>query len=176
MSNYVNVAETIVSAVLLKSETKHYDVKLTFNGKNYYIIPVTTHAGEKSITHYDFSRLPDLTDEQSEQLMAKIAEVIDDFSLEKSKHIRDNKDEINHFYEGLKFFDDALKESKNIPTDEEFEECRENLAMSVRQDIAKAVPDKDFDKFRYFFLLDNPTFEEMASVLRDLLEYKQLNK
>jgi hypothetical protein len=72
MSNYINVAETIVSAVLLKSETKHYDVKLTFNGKNYYIVPVTVHTGEKSITHYDFSKLPDLTDEQSEQLMEKL--------------------------------------------------------------------------------------------------------
>lgn len=176
MSNYVNVANAVVTAVLLKSETKHYDVKLTFNGKSYHIVPVTVHTGEKSITHYDFRKLPDLTDEQSEQLMEKVAEVIDDFSLEKSKHIRDDQKEIDHFYKSLKFFDDALKESKNIPTDEQFEECRANLAMSVRQDIATAVPDKDFNKFRYFFLLDEPTFAEMASVLRDLLEYKQLKK
>jgi hypothetical protein len=175
MSNYVNVAETIISAVLLKSETKHYDVKLTFDGKTYHIIPVTSQTGEKSTNHFDFGKLPDLTDEQSEQLMEKITEVIDDFSLEKSKHIRDDQKEIDHFYKGLKFFDDALKESKNIPTDEEFEECRENLAMSVRMDIAKSVPDKDFDKFRYFFLLDEPTFAEMASVLEELSNY-QLNK
>jgi hypothetical protein len=175
MTNYINVADTIVSAVLLKSETKHYDVKLSFNGKIYHIVPVTVHTGEKSDTHYDFSKLPNLTDEQSEQLMEKITEVIDDFSLEKSKHIRDDQKEIDHFYKGLKFFDDALKESKNIPTDEQFEECRENLAMSVRMDIAKSVPDKDFDKFRYFFLLDEPTFAEMASVLEELSNY-QLNK
>jgi hypothetical protein len=175
MSNYVNVAETIISAVLLKSETKHYDVKLTFNGKNYYIVPVTTHTGEKSTNHFDFSKLPDLTDEQTEQLMAKIAEVIDDFSLEKSKHIRDDQKEIDHFYEGLKFFDDALKESKNVPTDEEFEEYRVKFAMAVRQNISASVPDKDFDKFRYFFLLDEPTFAEMASVLEELSNY-QLNK
>ena len=175
MTNYINVANAVVTAVLLKSETKHYEVKLTFGGKNYYIVPVTTHTGQKSTTHYDFSKLPDLTDEQTEQLMEKVAEVIDDFSLEKSKHIRDKKDEIDHFYEGLKFFDDALKESKNVPTDEQFEECRANLAMSVRQDIATAVPDKDFDKFRYFFLLDEPTFAEMASVLEELSNY-QLNK
>ena len=163
MSNYVNVAETIISAVLLKSDTKHYDVKLTFDGKTYHIIPVTSQTGEKSTNHFDFGKLPDLTDEQSEQLMEKVAEVIDDFSLEKSKHIRDNKDEIDNFYKGLRFFDNTLEEAKNIPSPTKTELKETTLRM-----ILEKVDASELELFKWYLKLKEPTLSDISMAIEQL--------
>jgi ribosomal protein S13 len=174
-SNYFN-AESVVKAVLLKAETKKFDVKINLNGKT-YLAGVTTRNGEELADSYDFSRLPkDLSDEQIEEITDKISETFDDFSMDKSKHIRDDQKEIDHFYKGLKFFDDTIKEYRQLSTNEHIEACKANLAKSIRDDIVNTVSDEDFGKFRYFFLKDVPTFEDMKDTVNQLIEYKQLKK
>lgn len=167
-SNYLS-ASTIVEAILLKEDCRKFDVKINLNGTT-YLAGVTTRNGEELADSYDFSRLPkDLSDEQIEEISDIISETLDDFSMDKSKHIRDDEEEIKHFYKGLKFFDDALEGAKNVPSPTESELKETTLRLVLRK-----VESKDLELFRWYLSLKEPTLSDISMVLEQLNDYHKL--
>lgn len=167
-SNYLS-ASTIVKSVLLKAETKTFDVKIRIKGET-YLVGVTTKSSDELIENFDFSHLPnDLTDEQIEEITDKISETLNDFSMDKSKHIRDDQKEIDHFYKGLKVFDNTLEEPKNVPSPTESELKETTLRLVLRK-----VESKDLELFRWYLSLKEPTLSEISMVLEQLNDYHKL--
>jgi ribosomal protein S13 len=161
-SNYLS-ASTIVEAILLKEDCRKFDVKINLNGTT-YLAGVTTRNGEELADSYDFSRLPkDLSDEQIEEITDKISETLDDFSMEKSKHIRDNKDEIDNFYKGLRFFDNTLEEAKNIPSPTKTELKETTLRM-----ILEKVDASELELFKWYLKLKEPTLSDISMAIEQL--------
>lgn len=166
-SNYYFNAESIVKAVLLKSETKTFDVTIRINGKTYHV-PTTYNVVDDAI-NLNFAELPELPDKEYQVICDKITDAVID-------ERKEPQEKTEHFFEGLKFFDDTIKEYRQLSTSEHIEACKANLAKSIRDDIVNTVSDEDFGKFRYFFLKDVPTFEDMKDTVNQLIEYKQLKK
>ena len=71
---YGDIEQSIVDAVLVKRQVRYYDVKLNIKGKT-YIIPVILDSSNKS-DNFDFSALPDISDENCGYLLEKIEQVI----------------------------------------------------------------------------------------------------
>ena len=114
--NYNDVEQSIVDAVLVKRQIRHYDVKLTLKGKQ-YIVPVVLDSSNKE-DNFDFRNLPDISDENCGYLLEKIEQVINAMPpLTECKHVKDHPDYEDDFYKGTtgnrdadEFFDDALTE------------------------------------------------------------------
>ena len=105
----------------------------------------------------------DLSDEQIEEITDKISETLDDFSMDKSKHIRDDEEEIKHFYKGLKFFDDALEKAKNVPSPTESELKETTLRM-----ILEKVDASDLELFKWYLKLKEPTLSDISMAIEQL--------
>ena len=100
---YNDISMSIVDAVLVKRQVRYFDVKLNLKGKT-YIVPVTLDSSSKS-DNFDFSALPDISDEDCGYLLEKIEQTINQMPpLEDCKHIKDHPDYADEF------FDDALTE------------------------------------------------------------------
>lgn len=114
--NYNDIEKSVINAILVKRQIRHYDVKLNIKGKT-YITPVILDSSNQS-DNFDFSALPDISDENCGYLLEKIEETINQMPpLTECKHVKDDPDFETDFYRGTtgnrdadEFFDDALDE------------------------------------------------------------------
>ena len=157
---YGDIEQSVVNAILVKRQIRHYDVKLTIKGKE-YIVPVTLDSSNQS-DNFDFSALPDISDENCGYLLEKIEQVIDQMPpLEDCKHIKDNPDLEKKFYHGTtgnrdadEFFNDALDEyhaylqSQSSDDDERLKSYDINHLPVADEDELITHPYEDWQKMR----------------------------
>src|SRR5574344_562179 len=158
--NYNDVEQSIVDAVLVKRQIRHYDVKLTLKGKT-YIVPVILDSSNQS-DNFDFSALPDISDENCGYLLEKIEQVINAMPpLTECKHVKDNPDYEDDFYKGTtgnrdadEFFNDALDEyhaylqSQSSDEDERLKSYDINHLPVADEDELITHPYEDWQKMR----------------------------
>jgi ribosomal protein S13 len=163
MKNEYFNAESIVKSVLLKAETKTFDVKIDLNGKT-YLVGVTTKSSDELIENFDFSHLPnDLTDEQIEEIADKVMEAVSGFPTDGStKHY--DQEELKKFYQGLAFFDYTRKDKPVSP-------ATKDLANSVRTWIIENVDNDDMEQYRWWLNIKHPSIEDIAKILNELADY-----
>jgi hypothetical protein len=156
---YNDIELSIVNAVLVKRQIRYYDVKLNIKGKQ-YVVPVVLDSSNQS-DNFDFSALPDISDEDCGYLLEKIEEVINQMPpLEDCKHIKDNPDLEKKFYHGTtgnkkadEFFDDALTEwdayqLAQSDADERMKSYHINHLPVADEDELITHPYEDWEKMR----------------------------
>lgn len=160
-SNYIN-AESVIKAVLLKAETKTFDVTIKIDGKT-FLVGATTKSSDELIENFDFSRLPnDLTDEQLDDIADKVMEAVSGFPTDgTAKHY--DQEELKKFYQGLAFFDYALKEPSQTKTE---------LKETTLRMILKKVDASDLELFKWYLSLKEPTLSDISMAIEQLNDYK----
>ena len=157
---YGDIEQSIVDAVLVKRQIRHYDVKLNIKGKQ-YVVPVVLDSSNQS-DNFDFSALPDISDENCGYLLEKIEQVINAMPpLTECKHVKDNPDYEDDFYKGTtgnkkadEFFDDALDEyhayllSQSSDDDERLKSYDINHLPVADEDELITHPYEDWQKMR----------------------------
>jgi hypothetical protein len=145
-----------VSAVLVKRQIRHYDVKLTLKGKQ-YIVPVVLDSSNKE-DDFDFRNLPDITDEDCGIAMEIIEAQIDQMPpLTECNHIKDDEDAEADFYRGTttgnrdadKFFDDAIREYHDY---QQRNELKQYPDIEKIRGIIRSLPDTTDKYFTRNFL------------------------
>lgn len=165
-TSYIN-AESIVKSVLLKAETKTFDVKIRIKGET-YLVGVTTKSSDELIENFDFSHLPnDLTDEQIEEIADKVMEAVSGFPTDGTAKPYD-REELKKFYQGLAFFEYDRKEKP-------ISQATKDLANSVRSWIIENVDNDDIEQYRWWLNINQPSIEDIAKIMDELKDY-QLNK
>src|SRR5574344_2569554 len=157
---YNDIELSIVNAVLVKRQIRYYDVKLNIKGKQ-YVVPVVLDSSNQS-DNFDFSALPDISDEDCGYLLEKIEQVINAMPpLTECKHVKDNPDYEDDFYKGTtgnkkadEFFDDALDEyhayllSQSSDDDERLKSYSINHLPNADDDELITHPYEDWQKMR----------------------------
>jgi hypothetical protein len=167
-----DVEQSIVDAVMIKRQVRHFDVKLTLKGKQ-YIVPVILDSSNQS-DNFDFSALPDISDEDCGYLLEKIEQVIDQMPpLEDCKHIKDNPDLEKKFYHGTtgnrdadEFFNDALDEYHAYLQSQSSDEDERLKSYSINH-----LPNADDDEL---VTHDYEDWQKMRSIIRSLPTARQI--
>jgi hypothetical protein len=154
-SNYFNATKIV--EVILNDAIKTFDVTIRINGETYHV-PTTYNVVDDAI-NLNFAELPELPDKEYQVICDKITDAVID-------ERKEPQEEIKHFYKGLKFFDDALKESKNIPTPTESELKETTLRM-----ILEKVDASDLELFRWYLSLKEPSLSDISMAIEQLNDY-----
>lgn len=169
---YNDIELSIVNAVLVKRQIRYYDVKLNIKGKQ-YVVPVVLDSSNQS-DNFDFSALPDISDENCGYLLEKIEQVIDQMPpLEDCKHIKDNPDLEKKFYHGTtgnrdadEFFNDALDEYHAYLQSQSSDEDERLKSYSINH-----LPNADDDELITHNYED---WQKMRSIIRSLPTDRQI--
>ena len=169
---YNDIELSIVDAVMVKRQIRYYDVKLNIKGKQ-YVVPVVLDSSNKS-DNFDFSALPDISDENCGYLLEKIEQVIDQMPpLEDCKHVKDHPDYEDDFYKGTtgnrdadEFFDDALDEYHAYLQSQSSDEDERLKSYSINH-----LPNADDDEL---VTHDFEDWQKMRNIIRSLPTDRQI--
>jgi hypothetical protein len=153
-----------VESVLVKRILTYYNVRIKI-GEEKYITPICIDSDEEK-TFYNLDTLPQFSEEGLQNLFEKIDEAIDEVpSLEKSKHIRGDKNLEEEFYKDCKM----PPKEKDISFSENSEEKEKGEIEKIRN-IIRGLP-KDRQIFYAEFMkrdkFPSKVWDNLLEMLKD---------